>query len=53
MNAKDNHQPTDNPGPAVPLDGAAEDADLTVALSRRLADPAVYQRPAASVVPAQ
>lgn len=40
------HQPSDNPGPNVPLDGAAEDTSLMVALGRRLADPAVYQRPA-------
>ncbi|HTU13551.1 MAG TPA: M28 family peptidase [Allosphingosinicella sp.] len=37
------------------LDGAAEDANLTVALVRRLADPAQYQRPQSSPVqrPAQ
>lgn len=40
------HQPADNPGPGLMLDGAAEDTSLMVALGRRLADPAVYQRPA-------
>lgn len=40
------HQPSDQPGPNLMLDGAAEDTSLMVALGRRLADPAVYQRPA-------
>ncbi|MGQ0661727.1 M28 family peptidase [Sphingosinicella sp.] len=40
------HQPADQPGPTLQLDGAAEDTSLMVALGRRLADPAVYQRPA-------
>ena len=40
------HQPADQPGPTLMLDGAAEDTSLMVALGRRLADPTVYQRPA-------
>lgn len=40
------HSPADNPGPALVLDGAAEDADLMVALGRKLADPALYRLPA-------
>ena len=39
------HSPGDEPGAAIALDGAAEDADLLVALARRLADPALYRRP--------
>jgi hypothetical protein len=39
------HGPDDEVGPAMMLDGAAEDANLLVALGRRLADPADYQRP--------
>jgi hypothetical protein len=39
------HKPEDQPGGRIVLDGAAEDANLTVALGRRLADPAIYQRP--------
>ena len=39
------HDPSDQIGGAIPLDGAAEDATLLVALGRRLADPSVYQRP--------
>ena len=39
------HGPADQPGAAIPLDGAAEDVGLLVALGRRLADPTVYQRP--------
>ena len=39
------HKPDDEADDRLVLDGAAEDADLTVALSRRLADPAVYRRP--------
>jgi hypothetical protein len=42
------HSPEDEVGPGLVLDGAAEDADLLVALGRRLADPAVYQLPAAA-----
>jgi hypothetical protein len=38
------HKASDNPGPQVMLDGAAEDADLLVALGRKLADPAAYRR---------
>jgi len=38
------HEPSDQPGSAIVMDGAAEDANLLVALGRRLADPAVYQR---------
>ncbi|HEX8623052.1 MAG TPA: M28 family peptidase [Allosphingosinicella sp.] len=37
------HSPADNPGPGLLLDGAAEDADLMVALGRKLADPALYE----------
>jgi Zn-dependent M28 family amino/carboxypeptidase len=37
------HSPADNPGPALVLDGAAEDAELMVALGRKLADPAQYE----------
>ncbi|HEY0112952.1 MAG TPA: M20/M25/M40 family metallo-hydrolase [Allosphingosinicella sp.] len=40
------HGPTDNPVPTMILGGAAEDADLTVALLRRLADPAEFAPPA-------
>jgi Zn-dependent M28 family amino/carboxypeptidase len=36
------HSPADNPGPGLVLDGAAEDADLMLALGRKLADPAEY-----------
>ena len=39
------HGPDDEVGPRLMLDGAAEDANLLVALGRRLADPADYQRP--------
>lgn len=43
------HKPNDQLGGQIVLEGAAEDATLTVALARRLADPAVYQRaPAAA-----
>jgi Zn-dependent M28 family amino/carboxypeptidase len=38
------HQPSDNPGPDVELGGATEDANLMVALARKLADPARYRR---------
>jgi hypothetical protein len=44
------HGPGDEAGPYIPLDGAAEDGNLMVALARRLADPARYRpsaRPAA------
>jgi Zn-dependent M28 family amino/carboxypeptidase len=37
------HSPADNPGPALVLEGAAEDAELMVALGRKLADPAQYE----------
>ena len=40
------HTPADQVGPGLVLDGAAEDANLLVALGRRLADPSVYQRAA-------
>lgn len=39
------HGPDDEIGPGLVLEGAAEDADLLVALGRRLADPAFYTRP--------
>jgi len=39
------HKPEDQLGGRIVLDGAAEDANLLVALGRRLADPAVYPRP--------
>jgi hypothetical protein len=39
------HSPADNPGPGLVLDGAAEDADLMVALGRKLADPGQYPHP--------
>jgi hypothetical protein len=39
------HKPDDQADGQLVLDGAAEDANLTVALGRRLADPAAYPRP--------
>lgn len=36
------HSAGDNPGPQIELGGAAEDAELMVALGRKLADPTVY-----------
>jgi Zn-dependent M28 family amino/carboxypeptidase len=39
------HKPDDQADGQLVLDGAAEDANLAVALGRRLADPAAYQRP--------
>jgi Zn-dependent M28 family amino/carboxypeptidase len=39
----DYHGPGDNPGPGLVLDGAAEDADLLIALGRKLADPTLYR----------
>ena len=39
------HAPNDQLGGTILLEGAAEDADLLVALGRRLADPSVYRRP--------
>jgi hypothetical protein len=39
------HSAADNPGPALMLDGAAEDTDLMIALGRKLADPALYPWP--------
>jgi hypothetical protein len=43
--SSDYHGPDDEPRPDIPLAGAAEDADLLVALTRRLADPARYRPP--------
>jgi Zn-dependent M28 family amino/carboxypeptidase len=40
------HSPADNPGPELVLDGAAEDADLMLALGLKLADPVQYPSPA-------
>jgi hypothetical protein len=37
------HSPGDNPGRDLVLGGAAEDAELMIALGRNLADPAVYR----------
>ena len=37
--------PDDQADSHLVLDGAAEDVNLTVALTRRLADPTQYQRP--------
>jgi len=42
------HGPDDEADGTIELRGAAEDADLLVALSRRLADPAAWQRPQGS-----
>jgi len=42
------HKPSDQADGEMVLTGAAEDANLTVELARRLADPAQYQRPARS-----
>jgi Zn-dependent M28 family amino/carboxypeptidase len=39
------HQPEDNPGPGLVLGGAAEDADLLIALGRKLADSARFSTP--------
>jgi hypothetical protein len=39
------HQPTDQADGAIEMGGATEDANLLVALGRRLADPAAYARP--------
>ena len=39
------HQPSDQADGAIELGGAAEDANLLVALGRRLADPTIYARP--------
>jgi hypothetical protein len=39
------HAPDDQADGQLVLDGAAEDANLAVALGRRLADPALYARP--------
>lgn len=36
------HGPDDNPGKRIEMGGAAEDADLTVAVARTLVDPATY-----------
>jgi hypothetical protein len=43
------HGPDDEVDGELVLGGAVEDANLTVALARRLADPAAYQRPARAV----
>jgi hypothetical protein len=43
--AGDYHGPDDEARPDIPLEGAAEDANLLVALARRLADPSLYQPP--------
>ena len=40
------HRPDDQADGQLVLDGAAEDANLSVALARRLADPATYRRTA-------
>jgi Zn-dependent M28 family amino/carboxypeptidase len=40
----DYHGASDDVRPDIPLDGAAEDANLSVALARRLADPALYRK---------
>ena len=37
------HKPDDDLARPIQLDGAAEDADLLIALGRKLADPAVYR----------
>jgi Zn-dependent M28 family amino/carboxypeptidase len=39
------HKPSDQADSGLVLTGAAEDANLTVALARRLADPVAYARP--------
>jgi hypothetical protein len=39
------HGPGDEAGPELELGGAAEDADLMVALGLKLADPALYPTP--------
>jgi Zn-dependent M28 family amino/carboxypeptidase len=39
------HKPDDQADGQLVLDGAAEDANLAVALGRRLADPALYRQP--------
>jgi hypothetical protein len=39
------HQPSDQADGAIEMGGATEDANLLVALGRRLADPAAYVRP--------
>jgi hypothetical protein len=46
------HQPNDDLAHGIVLDGAAEDTDLSIALTRKLADPALYQHPAPSAVAA-
>jgi hypothetical protein len=40
------HQPNDDLKQPIELDGAAEDAELLIALGRKLADPARYRAPA-------
>jgi hypothetical protein len=39
------HGPADSAGDGLVLEGAAEDAELLVAIGRKAADPARYQRP--------
>jgi len=39
------HQPGDEADGRIEMAGATEDANLLVALGRRLADPAAYARP--------
>lgn len=39
------HQPSDQADGRIEMGGATEDANLLVALGRRLADPAIYARP--------
>jgi len=46
------HGPDDEVGPGLMLDGAAEDANLLVALARRLGEPTLYQRPRTATDPA-
>jgi Zn-dependent M28 family amino/carboxypeptidase len=45
------HGPDDDPDASLILDGAAEDADLLIALARRVADPARYPAPPAAQAP--
>jgi hypothetical protein len=45
------HQPDDDLAADLLLDGAAQDGNLLVSLGRRLANPALYQRPAALAQP--
>ncbi|HEX8669784.1 MAG TPA: M28 family peptidase [Allosphingosinicella sp.] len=45
------HKPEDDLSRPLVLEGAAEDADLHIALGRKLADPAAYPTPAAGARP--